>query len=244
MEAIINNNGLIFSHQHQNTNLQQQQQQQQLISNQLANGGEASEGSNASAEELNDGSSSDNDGSIDNNISSGLNALNISGRNNENSSATNASSQERKGLASANGESGNNIQVTQPLSAPVSPTALPGTSGGNSSTLFFLSSSIANAKTTSSGGSGTYICPLSTASVNGISGQKIFDPRLISNGSETADNNWQANKATVLERNAAMFNNELMSDVKFIVGGDFGNLFISYVNIILFKLEAYIFFFT
>ncbi|XP_055908052.1 BTB/POZ domain-containing protein 3 isoform X2 [Eupeodes corollae] len=41
-----------------------------------------------------------------------------------------------------------------------------------------------------------------------------------SNAVDTADPNWQATKATVLERNAAMFNNELMSDVKFVVGSD------------------------
>ncbi|XP_031349878.1 BTB/POZ domain-containing protein 6 isoform X2 [Photinus pyralis] len=34
----------------------------------------------------------------------------------------------------------------------------------------------------------------------------------------TEDPNWQATKTTVRERNAAMFNNELMADVKFIVG--------------------------
>ncbi|XP_018319762.1 BTB/POZ domain-containing protein 6 isoform X3 [Agrilus planipennis] len=34
----------------------------------------------------------------------------------------------------------------------------------------------------------------------------------------TQDPNWQATKATIRERNAAMFNNELMADVKFIVG--------------------------
>lgn len=218
MEAISSSNGLLFSNSHQNTNLQPQ-----LISNQLANGGEASGGSNASAEESDDVGSGSNNGNSDNNISSGLNALNISGRNNEISSSTIVNSQERKGLAGGNGGNANNIQITQPLSAPVSPTALPGTSGGNSSTLFFLPSSTANAKTASSGG-GTYICPLSTANTNSISGQKIFDPRMLSNGNQTADNNWQANKATVLERNAAMFNNELMSDVKFIVGGDFGKL--------------------
>lgn len=36
--------------------------------------------------------------------------------------------------------------------------------------------------------------------------------------SGTEDPNWQATKATVRERNAAMFNNELMADVKFLVG--------------------------
>lgn len=34
----------------------------------------------------------------------------------------------------------------------------------------------------------------------------------------TLDPNWQATKPTVRERNAAMFNNELMADVRFIVG--------------------------
>lgn len=41
-----------------------------------------------------------------------------------------------------------------------------------------------------------------------------------SNVNDTADPNWQATKSTVLERNAAMFNNELMSDVRFVVGVD------------------------
>lgn len=36
----------------------------------------------------------------------------------------------------------------------------------------------------------------------------------------TADPNWQATKATIRERNAAMFNNDLMSDVRFLVGCD------------------------
>lgn len=39
---------------------------------------------------------------------------------------------------------------------------------------------------------------------------------------DTGDPNWQANKSTVRERNAAMFNNELMSDICFIVGSDGG----------------------
>lgn len=34
----------------------------------------------------------------------------------------------------------------------------------------------------------------------------------------TLDPNWQATKPTVRERNAAMFNNDLMADVRFIVG--------------------------
>ncbi|KAI4468938.1 BTB And C-terminal Kelch [Popillia japonica] len=38
------------------------------------------------------------------------------------------------------------------------------------------------------------------------------------NSSSTLDPNWQATKPTVRERNAAMFNNDLMADVRFIVG--------------------------
>lgn len=34
----------------------------------------------------------------------------------------------------------------------------------------------------------------------------------------TLDPNWQASKPTVRERNAAMFNNDLMADVRFLVG--------------------------
>lgn len=41
----------------------------------------------------------------------------------------------------------------------------------------------------------------------------------------TGDPNWQATKSTVRERNAAMFNNELMADISFIVGSD-GEFFV------------------
>lgn len=37
-------------------------------------------------------------------------------------------------------------------------------------------------------------------------------------GQSTIDPNWQASKPTVRERNAAMFNNELMADIRFVVG--------------------------
>lgn len=37
---------------------------------------------------------------------------------------------------------------------------------------------------------------------------------------DTSDPNWQSQKSTVRERNASMFNNELMADVTFIVGSD------------------------
>ena len=82
-----------------------------------------------------------------------------------------------------------NMQVTQPSSAPSSPSiASPGASISPS---FCIPSSNSNS---------------------------VID---------TADPNWQATKSTVLERNAAMFNNELMADIKFVVGQD-GNTF-SYI---------------
>lgn len=41
---------------------------------------------------------------------------------------------------------------------------------------------------------------------------------LASGPSVTSDENWQAQKSSVRDRNAAMFNNELMSDIHFSVG--------------------------
>ncbi|KAH8313791.1 hypothetical protein KR067_011693 [Drosophila pandora] len=126
-----------------------------------------------------------------------------------------------------------NIQITQPISAPSSPLASPGalnsstSSGGGggsgggisgSPTAFSLPSGSAAAalaaiSATPTSGSGSYVCSAGT--------NWHFAAVAASNAIDTADPNWQASKATVLERNAAMFNNELMSDVKFIVGGEF-----------------------
>lgn len=78
-----------------------------------------------------------------------------------------------------------NIQVTQPCSAPSSSPSSPLASPGALSTTFCMPPS---------GNS----CPI----IN------------------TGDPNWQATKSTVRERNAAMFNNELMADISFIVGSD------------------------
>lgn len=108
----------------------------------------------------------------------------------------------------------NNIQITQPISAPSSPLASP---GAISPSTFCLPSSSTTAVVTTSNGSGSYVCP------NGAnSGNMSYANVGASNANDTADPNWQATKATVLERNAAMFNNELMSDVTFVVGDDFG----------------------
>ncbi|XP_018791000.1 PREDICTED: BTB/POZ domain-containing protein 6-B isoform X2 [Bactrocera latifrons] len=121
------------------------------------------------------------------------------------------------GSGTATGGGEHNIQITQPISAPSSPLASPGVI--TSSALFCLPSSSSGAtsggSSSSSGGvsgSGSYVC--SAGAANQISNAAM-------NAVDTADPNWQATKATVLERNAAMFNNELMSDVKFVVGGEF-----------------------
>ncbi|ETN64605.1 lute [Anopheles darlingi] len=92
-----------------------------------------------------------------------------------------------------------NMQVTQPCSAPSSPTiASPGALSVGSFCL-----------TSGSGGGGGGGAALVSASV--INSNTAAD---------TADPNWQANKSTVRERNAAMFNNDLMADIRFIVGSD------------------------
>lgn len=58
----------------------------------------------------------------------------------------------------------------------------------------------------------------------------LSNTNLNENDDPTTDPNWQATKPTVRERNAAMFNNELMADIKFIVGGD-GEIIFSYFYI-------------
>lgn len=80
--------------------------------------------------------------------------------------------------------------ITQPSSVPSSPLASPGAQSTSAS--FCLQSALSN--------------------INIDSIHENDDP--------TTDPNWQATKPTVRERNAAMFNNELMADIKFIVGGD------------------------
>ncbi|XP_001655205.2 BTB/POZ domain-containing protein 6-B isoform X2 [Aedes aegypti] len=89
-----------------------------------------------------------------------------------------------------------NMQVTQPCSAPSSPTI---TSPGALSATSFCLPTGANGSNTSSGGSSVITSTTAT---------------------DTADPNWQATKSTVRERNAAMFNNDLMADIRFIVGTD------------------------
>ncbi|XP_052902393.1 BTB/POZ domain-containing protein 6-B isoform X2 [Anopheles moucheti] len=91
-----------------------------------------------------------------------------------------------------------NMQVTQPCSGPSSPTIA--SPGALSSTSFCL---------TGGGGIGT--------GAHGTIGCSVISS---TTAADTADPNWQANKSTVRERNAAMFNNDLMADIRFIVGSD------------------------
>nr|XP_029722778.1 BTB/POZ domain-containing protein 6-B-like isoform X1 [Aedes albopictus] len=90
-----------------------------------------------------------------------------------------------------------NMQVTQPCSAPSSPTIT--SPGALSSTSFCLPTGANGGSSTSSGGSSVITSTTAT---------------------DTGDPNWQATKSTVRERNAAMFNNDLMADIRFIVGTD------------------------
>ncbi|KAL7730550.1 hypothetical protein ACLKA6_000546 [Drosophila palustris] len=135
--------------------------------------------------------------------------------------------------SSSAGAADHNIQITQPISAPSSPLASPGaqncsnsnSGNGGGSGAFCLPSSSADAATTNAtaaattsavnSGSGSYVCAA------GSNSNSSYAAVGASNAIDTADPNWQASKATVLERNAAMFNNELLSDVRFIVGSDF-----------------------
>ncbi len=48
--------------------------------------------------------------------------------------------------------------------------------------------------------------------------QILSSPNPAFNANTTNDPNWQASKLTIRERNAAMFDNELMADVHFLVG--------------------------
>lgn len=64
--------------------------------------------------------------------------------------------------------------------------------------------------------------PLSVNSSASLPSSNIGLPvsSFTSTSTDTLDPNWQSKKSTVRERNASMFNNELMSDVLFVVGTD------------------------
>ncbi|XP_055584887.1 BTB/POZ domain-containing protein 6-B-like isoform X2 [Uranotaenia lowii] len=98
-----------------------------------------------------------------------------------------------------------NMQVTQPCSAPSSPTIT--SPGALSSTSFCLPSSTTTT-TTATG--------IAASSSSSNSSSVIA----CTTAADTGDPNWQATKSTVRERNAAMFNNDLMADIRFIVGID------------------------
>lgn len=56
----------------------------------------------------------------------------------------------------------------------------------------------------------------------------------------TLDSNWQATKSTVRERNAAMFNNELMADIRFIVGSPGSVQFLGFESLRWLKIKTLI----
>jgi BTB/POZ domain-containing protein 3/6 len=90
----------------------------------------------------------------------------------------------------SNSRNGDNLLITQPSSIPSSP--LPSPSAQSSSSQFCLQSPSA----------------------------LTINQETATEDHPTSDPNWQANKPSVRERNAAMFNNELMADVTFLVGCD------------------------
>lgn len=102
------------------------------------------------------------------------------------------------------------MQITQPCSPSSSPLASP-----NALSLghFQLPGSSSSSKPSSSS--------LSSLATNGHSSHATGLALVTAaNATDTADPNWQANKGSVRERNAAMFNNDLMADIKFVVGAD------------------------
>lgn len=153
-----------------------------------------------------------------------------------------------------------NMQVTQPCSAPSSPLASPGAlsstsftmPGGSSSSSSSASGAASTAAAAAAGGASAASSALHALSLSTGAGSSAYSPALLSaavttssasstssntNSSaallhqqqhqffvnaaaiDTGDPNWQATKATVRERNAAMFNNDLMADITFVVGG-------------------------
>lgn len=204
METLNNGNGMLLSPPHNNHHQQQQSpQQQQQLSQQQQQHQQQHQRQHAVV------SSS----SVGNSASS---SVVMGAACSTTSSSSSAAASAASGIAA--GE--HNIQITQPISAPSSPLASPGAI--SSSTSFCMPSSSTATATSSSGGSGSYVCSAVQQYAGGANGATSAAGMGSTNVIDTADPNWQATKATVLERNAAMFNNELMSDVKFVVGGDFG----------------------
>lgn len=110
------------------------------------------------------------------------------------------SAQVSPGAISVNKRDTTNMQVTQPTSPLDSP--LPSPISLHSTSFSLPSSSHYHLLHCSNGSAGSS----NSSSTNGAA--------------DTGDPNWQAGKSTVRERNAAMFNNELMADVQFIVGSE------------------------
>lgn len=110
-----------------------------------------------------------------------------------------------------------NMQVTQPCSAPSSPLGSPGALNSTSfsmplpATSHLFQDLLAGVTSSSGGSTSVSAASASSASCSGHFANVCVD---------TGDPNWQATKASVRERNAAMFNNDLMADINFVVGSD------------------------
>lgn len=105
-----------------------------------------------------------------------------------------------------NNKSIGNMQITQPLSSPLdSPLPSPVSS---------INSMFALQMDGSAAGAG---CNLLS---DGSEWQSTSLRQSLYGRADTSDPNWQGKKCSVRERNAMMFNNELMSDIAFLVGAD------------------------
>lgn len=117
-----------------------------------------------------------------------------------------------------------NMQVTQPCSAPSSPLGSP---GALNSTAFSMPLPATShmfqdllTGVTSSNSSSSAMSASAAASSSSSSGGASGGGHPMNACIDTGDPNWQATKASVRERNAAMFNNDLMADINFVVGSD------------------------
>jgi len=112
----------------------------------------------------------------------------------------------------------NEVLITQPYSLPTSPVASPRPS---SSAISVLVSSVSTP-------SPSPVPPASSSViVNQNENQLTKEIRKVMKDSITTDNStdeqdWQASKTGVRERNAAMCNNDLMADIRFIVSNNGG----------------------
>lgn len=125
--------------------------------------------------------------------------------------------------ASAAGASGSSAPPAAASGSPLTSstsaayaTALMATTTASASTSASLSSSASSSASSSSCASASAAHSSSGQPASALAAYQHF---VNAAAIDTGDPNWQATKSTVRERNAAMFNNDLMSDITFVVGG-------------------------